>query len=124
MHDTRAGALDGGLTRARSLAFAVLVFVQLFRSFASRSTTRVFWQVGAFSNLVLVAVVIASLAAQLAIHGLPLTRALFDIAALTPLDAALCLALGLVPVTVVELAKLVRRDGARRISTDAGGRTR
>jgi Ca2+-transporting ATPase len=113
-----AWALDGGLARARSLAFAVLVFVQLLRSFASRSTTRVFWQVGAFSNLVLLAVVIASIAAQLAIHGLPVTRALFDITALAPLDAALCLALGVVPVTAVELAKLVR--ARRRVRTDRG----
>jgi Ca2+-transporting ATPase len=109
-----AWALGDGLARARSLAFAVLVFVQLFRSFASRSTTRVFWQVGAFSNLVLLAVVIASVAFQLAIHSLPLTRGLFDIIALTPGDAALCLALGVLPVTVVELAKLVRaRRGVR-----------
>jgi Ca2+-transporting ATPase len=115
-----AWALGDGLARARSLAFAVLVFVQLFRSFASRSTTRVFWQVGAFSNLVLLAVVIASVAFQLAIHSLPLTRALFGITALTPRDAALCLALGVVPVTVVELAKLVRRARAGRIRTGRG----
>ncbi len=113
-----AWALGDGLARARSLAFAVLVFVQLFRSFASRSTTRVFWQVGAFSNLVLLAVVIASIAFQLAIHSLPLTRGLFDIIALTPGDAALCLALGVLPVTVVELAKLVR--AGRGVRTGRG----
>jgi Ca2+-transporting ATPase len=113
-----AWALGDGLARARSLAFAVLVFVQLFRSFASRSTTRVFWQVGAFSNLVLLAVVIASVAFQLAIHSLPLTRGLFDIIALTPGDAALCLVLGVLPVTVVELSKLVR--AGRGIRTGRG----
>ncbi|TMQ12534.1 MAG: hypothetical protein E6J90_30965 [Deltaproteobacteria bacterium] len=100
------------LVRARSLAFAVLVFGQLFRSFASRSTTRVFWQVGAFSNLVLLAVVTVSVVLQLVIHNVPATGALFDIAALAPGDAALCLGLGIVPVTVVEVAKLLRHRGA------------
>jgi Ca2+-transporting ATPase len=107
---TYAWALhDGDVTRARSLAFAVLVFGQLFRSFASRSTTQVFWQVGAFSNLVLLAVVTVSVAFQLAIHSVPWTRELFQIDALPPPLAALCLIVGLVPVTVVEVAKLVRR---------------
>jgi Ca2+-transporting ATPase len=100
---------DGDVTRARSLAFAVLVFGQLFRSFASRSTTQVFWQVGAFSNLSLLAVVTVSVTFQLVIHSVPWTRELFQIDALSPPVAALCLLAGLVPVTVVEVAKLVRR---------------
>jgi Ca2+-transporting ATPase len=108
-------ALSGGdLTRARSVAFAVLVFGELFRSFASRSTTRVFWQVGAFSNLVLLAVVVVSVVLQLGIHEVPWTAALFQISALPLRDAAICLALGLVPVTIIELAKLA---GQRRRSS-------
>ena len=102
----------GDLDRARSLAFAVLVFSELFRSFASRSTTRVFWEVGAFSNLVLLGVVIGSVILQLVIHELPWTEALFQITALSVSDAVRCLVLGLVPATVIELAKLVR--GGRR----------
>jgi Ca2+-transporting ATPase len=106
---TYAWALrDGDVMRARSLAFAVLVFGQLFRSFASRSSTQVFWQVGAFSNLVLLAVVTLSVTFQLVIHSVPWTRELFQIDALSPPVAALCLIFGLVPVTVVELAKLLR----------------
>jgi len=34
------------LTEARNLAFFVLVFGELFRAFAARSATRVFWEVG------------------------------------------------------------------------------
>jgi Ca2+-transporting ATPase len=100
---------DGDLTRARSVAFAVLVFGQLFLSFAARSATLVFWQVGAFSNLVLLGVVAASAVLQLAIQGLAWTRGLFDIVVLSPADVALCLVVGLVPATVVEIAKLARR---------------
>ena len=38
------------LAEARNLAFSVLVFGELFRAFAARSTTRVFWEVGAFTQ--------------------------------------------------------------------------
>ena len=42
-----AWALDvAGLDEARNLAFSVIVFSELFRSFAARSTTRLFWEVG------------------------------------------------------------------------------
>jgi Ca2+-transporting ATPase len=108
---------DGDLDRARSLAFAVLVFSELFRSFASRSTTQVFWQVGAFSNLVLLGVVTGSVLLQFVIHELPWTEALFQITALSVSDAVLCLVLGLVPATVIELAKLVRARRRRATLT-------
>src|SRR6185503_213080 len=35
------------LAEARNLAFSVLVFGELLRAFAARSTTRLFWEVGA-----------------------------------------------------------------------------
>jgi P-type Ca2+ transporter type 2C len=56
-----------------------------------------------------VAVVLASIAAQLTIHHLPAMDRLFQIAPLSFVDCAISLLLGLVPVTVIELAKLVRR---------------
>ena len=102
------------LTQARSLAFSTLVFGELFRAFAARSPTRIFWEVGAFTNLRLLAVVVASVFVQLGIHALPATQAFFEIRPLSLADAALTLGVGLCPVTVVELQKLVRRSlGAR-----------
>ena len=50
------------LSEARNLAFSVLVFGELFRAFAARSTTRVFWEVGAFTNVRLLGVVVFSVA--------------------------------------------------------------
>ncbi|MEO7736340.1 MAG: HAD-IC family P-type ATPase, partial [Kofleriaceae bacterium] len=97
------------VAEARSLAFTVLVFGELFRAFAARSTTRLFWQVGAFSNLVLLAVVSGSVALQLIIHHLPWTESLFQIGTLSVFDCVLCLFVGLVPVTVIELVKLSPR---------------
>ncbi len=97
------------LPEARNLAFFVIVFAELFRSFASRSNTKLFWEVGALGNLTLLGVVAVSVLAQLAIHHIPATQRLFQISSISWSDGALGLAVGLVPVTGLELAKLVRR---------------
>ena len=101
------------VTEARNLAFSVIVFAELFRSFAARSTTRLFWEVGAFSNLVLLGVVSISVVMQLAIHHVPATQALFQIGDLPLADCAIGVVVALFPVSVIELSKLVRR-GIRR----------
>ena len=79
----RLGARAHGLHAARSLAFSVLVFAELFRAFAARSRTRIFWEVGAFTNLRLLGVVGLQVLLQLAIQYLPATQALFRIGGLS-----------------------------------------
>lgn len=68
----------------------------------------VFWQVGAFSNLVLLAIVTGSVLAQIAIHHLPFTESLFQISGLSLADCMLTLIIGLLPVTIIETTKLIR----------------
>ncbi len=97
------------LTEARSLAFSVLVFGELLRAFAARSTTRLFWEVGAFTNVRLLGVVVLSIIVQLSIHHFPATQALFQIGELSLADCGLGLLVGLGPVSAIELSKLVRR---------------
>jgi Ca2+-transporting ATPase len=100
---------SGDLPKARSLAFATLVFGELFRAFAARSTTEIFWSVGAFTNLRLLAVVVASSLVQIAVHTAPVTQSFFQVVPLFPAEWALTFAVGLGPVTVLEIEKLVRR---------------
>jgi Ca2+-transporting ATPase len=100
------------LTEARNLAFSVLVFGELLRAFAARSTTRLFWEIGAFTNLRVLGVVLVSILVQLGIHHIPATQALFQIGDLPLADCALAFALGLIPVSVLELSKLLRRPWA------------
>jgi Ca2+-transporting ATPase len=105
------GLATGDLALARTLAFSTLVFCELFRAFAARSPRRLYWQVGLSSNLLLAAVVALTAALQVALPALPAMRSVFEV---QPLDAGLtllCLGLGLVPVSGLELAKLA---GARR----------
>ena len=97
------------VTTARTLAFATLVFGELFRAFAARSTTRLIGEVGVFTNVRLVAVVLVSAALQFAIHFFPAARDLFGVSTLSVRHAVLAMCLGLIPVTVIELAKLARR---------------
>jgi Ca2+-transporting ATPase len=97
------------LTEARNLAFSVLVFGELFRAFAVRSTTRVFWEVGAFTNLRLLGVVVVSVLIQLGIHHIPAAQAVFEIGPLSMADCVLTLMVALGPVTAIEVGKLVSR---------------
>jgi Ca2+-transporting ATPase len=99
---------------ARSMAFSVIIFTELFRAFAARSPTKLFWEVGAFSNLTLLAVVSLSAVIQLAIYEVPAARALFGLGDLSASDLIVCLLASLVPVTVVELAKLAARPIRQR----------
>ncbi len=108
-------ALDArGLDEARNLAFTVLVFGELFRAFAARHPTRLFWEVGALTNIRLLVVVAVSAALQIAIHHIPAARALFHISALSMADCIMSVLLGLIPVTMLELVKLGRRIAGTR----------
>jgi Ca2+-transporting ATPase len=104
-----------GLAGARNLAFSTLVFGELLRAFASRSDTLLFWEVGAFTNVKLLAVVLVSALVQLGLHHIPASQALFQVSALSLRDCLLSVGIGLVPVTTIELTKLARRarGGAR-----------
>jgi len=100
------------LIEARSFAFAVLVCSELMRAFAARSRTRTFWQIGAASNPRLLLAVAALLTLQFAIHHVPAAQRLFGIAALSPSDWALVVALGVAPAGVLEMTKLLARRPA------------
>jgi Ca2+-transporting ATPase len=104
---TRLGT--GDLAMARSLAFSTLVFCELFRAFAARSRKLVYWQVGAFTNLPLIAVVALSALVQVSIDHLAFARSFFRIEEMSSADTLLCLGVGLIPVTVLEVGKLLAR---------------
>ena len=104
------------LAEARNLAFSVLVFGELFRAFAARSTHRVFWEVGAFTNVRLLGVVVFSVLMQLGIHHIPAAQEVFHIGPLSAADCALTLLVALCPVTAIEVWKLLRRQRQSRLS--------
>jgi Ca2+-transporting ATPase len=101
--------VDGSLTEARNATFSVLVIAELLRAFGARSNVKTIWQVGLFSNLRLVVIVVASFALQLAIHHIPALHTLFGTAPLSLRQCVAWLALGAIPLMVLELWKVLHR---------------
>jgi Ca2+-transporting ATPase len=97
------------LGEARDLAFNTLVFSELFRAFAARSPDKLFWQVGVFNNLRLIAVVVVSALVQIGIHQIPAAARLFRIQDLPLETRVVPFLLALIPVTALEVRKLLRR---------------
>jgi Ca2+-transporting ATPase len=108
------GMAVGGTDLARTLAFASLVFSVLLRSFAARHADRVLWEIGWSRNRILLLVVAISAGLQVCLHMIPPVRAWFSLAPISWGLLAAVFATALVPVTVVELGKLVRRSRALR----------
>jgi len=97
------------LAHARQLAFSTLVVAELLRAFASRSRTLTLWEVGPLTNLRLLAVVVVLVGLQLALSQVAWARELLRVAPLSFAEMGAVLGLGLVPVTVLELRKLLLR---------------
>jgi P-type Ca2+ transporter type 2C len=104
IYQGRAERLD----QARTVAFCILAFAQLFFSFACRSERYTLLQLGLFTNRYLLAAILLSGLLQLSVVLLPFVRHFFEVpAALPGSEWLLILLLALAPVTVVELVKLL-----------------
>ena len=103
------------LQEARNLAFSVLVFGELFRALAARSTDKVFWEVGVFTNVRLLIVIVLSVILQYSLHHLEIAQRVLEITPLSARDCALTIGAALVPVTIIELTKLLRRARRGRV---------
>ncbi len=97
------------LDHARTVAFSTLVFAQVFNAFGARSFTRTFLEVGSFTNLRLIAVVLGTALLQVGLMALPLTQRLFGLGPFSWRVLAISAVAGLIPLAVVEVGKLVRR---------------
>jgi Ca2+-transporting ATPase len=109
---------SGTPEKARTCAFAVLVFAELLRSFGGRSETKPVWRISFFTNINLAIVVSVSFALQVrSQHNATLGR--FLKSSFIPLTDCLgLLAVGTIPLVVLEMVKLVRNK--RRRAASAG----
>lgn len=60
-------------------------------------------------GLRLFSIIVISVLVQLSIHHIPATQELFGIRALAPMDCLLSLAIGTIPLVVLEIGKVLRR---------------
>jgi Ca2+-transporting ATPase len=97
------------LPNARNFAFSTLVFGEVLRSLSSRNATKTLWEIGLLTNWRLLAVVAFSVGLQLMIQNLEWTQRIFHIGALTWQHCLLSVALGFVPITLLELFKVSRK---------------
>jgi len=104
-----------GESAARSHAFGALVCTELLRAFSWRSERTPLWRMNLLGNGRLAGIVAVSLLLQLAIHGLAPLREVFHTEPLSASSLGLLLAVALLPVAVLELAKVLplsaRKEG-------------
>ena len=101
--------LKAGTTEtARASAFAVLVFAELLRSFGARSDTKPIWRISLFTNVNLVVVVALSFGLQVwSQHNATLGR-LLRTSYMPFTECLLLLAVGAIPLLLLEMVKVVR----------------
>jgi Ca2+-transporting ATPase len=101
-------APHANLAQARTAVFCVACYTQLFFAFAARSQRYTLPQLGLFSNPRILGAIALSGMLQAAIVMFPPTQRWFDVIGLAPRQWVTVLLISLVPVTIVEVAKLVR----------------
>ncbi len=95
---------------ARTHAFAVLVFAELLRSFGARSATKPVWRIPLSGNLMLFAVVSVTFALQVWSHHNDTLARLLKTTLLPLPDCFMLLAVGTIPLVVLEGLKLVKKS--------------
>ena len=104
---------------ARTHAFAVLVFAELLRSFGARSETKPVWRISLFTNINLAIVVSVSFGLQVWSHHNAILGRFLKTSIMPLADCFLLLALGIIPLLVLELVKVVRNSRRqRKLSND------
>lgn len=103
-----------GLLAARTMAFTTLVFSQLFHVFDCKSEHRGIFEIGIFSNPVLVLAVLISTIMQLSVIYLPLLQNIFKTTALVGWQWLLILAVAGGPSVLIGLVRVLRNAFGRQ----------
>ncbi len=102
------GLKTGTTATARASVFAVLVYAELLRSFGGRSETKPVWRISLFTNSNLVVVVVFSFGLQLWSQHNAIFGGFLKTASLPFTESFLLLALGAIPLVLLEMVKVVR----------------
>jgi Ca2+-transporting ATPase len=92
---------------ARTVAFCNIAITQVFFSMGCRSFTKTMPQVGPFSNPSLAFAMAGAIAIQVAVISMPWSAALLGTVPLNLNDWSIVFILALIPVTIVEVTKIV-----------------
>ncbi|GAB1470156.1 hypothetical protein MASR2M66_10330 [Chloroflexota bacterium] len=100
----------GSTETARTYAFAVLVFAELLRSFGARSETKPVWRISLFTNINLVIVVVISFGLQVWSQHNETLGSFLRTSTISFTDGFMLLALGAIPLLVLEVVKVIRNS--------------
>lgn len=107
------------VSEARAMTFCVVVYAELLRALAARSQTLTWGQLGFFSNpLLLVAIVVSGLL-QVSVIITPFLQPVFEVNTHPAAEWLFIAVLGLTPVTVIELVKLMQARASQANSAAA-----
>ncbi len=109
----------------RTATFCTVALAQLFFAVACRSPRRTMPELGLFSNRYLMGAIAGSVLLQVGTVTIPGLRSVFGVDEFPAWNWGLIFAISLVPVTIVEVVKLIRAGRAVRPhqNTDAAVRT-
>jgi Ca2+-transporting ATPase len=102
------GLKTGTEELARTMAFATLVFAELLRAFGGRSETKPIWRISLFSNINLALIVSVSFGLQVWSHHNATLGLFLKTSFLSLTDCFVLLAVGTIPLVVLEMVKVVR----------------
>jgi Ca2+-transporting ATPase len=105
---------DASIDHVRTATFCTVALAQLFFSIGCRSPRRTMPELGLLSNKYLVAAIIVSILLQAGTVTIPGVRHIFGVNELPKWDWWLIVTLALIPVTVIELGKLIRARMAKQ----------
>ena len=97
------------ISYARTVAFSVLVFSQLFHALDCRSEKESIWELGLFTNKFLLLAVAASISLQIMLHHFDLTNRIFKTQPLDAFDMIFSLGIAIVPMLIIEGWKVLKR---------------
>jgi Ca2+-transporting ATPase len=101
--------VGGGVDRARVMAFSTTIFAQNVHAFNVRSNRFSVFQLGLFTNRWLVVAFGVVVLSELAIVYVPFLQPIFKTMPLSLQDWAVVIGLGVMPLVIVEIVKLIRR---------------
>jgi P-type Ca2+ transporter type 2C len=99
---------ETNLVRARTVTFSIMAFTQLFFAIGCRSQRYTMPELGPFSNPSLFGAILISSFLQLSVVMLPFAQPVFEVAPHPWWEWLLVFLLALVPVTIIEVSKLLR----------------
>jgi Ca2+-transporting ATPase len=96
------------LEQARGFTFTVLVLAQLYHAFNNRSERHSLLKMGLVTNKALLGSFCISIVLQIAIISWPPVQKVFGVASLDPVLWVLAVGIGMSPVVMMELWKLIQ----------------